>query len=50
MPKIAKTLTEKEVQRIIDNGFYAVGGMTGLYLRVAGKSAIGFLDTKSTGY
>lgn len=38
MPKIAKTLTEKEVQRIIDDGFYAVGGVTGLYLRVAGKS------------
>lgn len=38
MPKIAKTLTEKEIQRITDNGFHAVGGVSGLYLRVAEKN------------
>lgn len=47
MPKIAKLLTEKEIQRITDNGFHAVGGVSGLFLRVAEKTVTGFLDTRS---
>lgn len=35
MPKIAKELSAIEVKRIIQQGFYAVGGVSGLMLQVA---------------
>lgn len=38
MPKIAKTLTEKEIQKLNKTGFYTVGGVSGLYLRIADKN------------
>lgn len=34
MPKIAKTLTDLQVKKLSEDGYYAVGGVTGLYLRV----------------
>lgn len=34
MPKIAKTLTDLQVKKFTEDGFYAVGGVAGLYLRV----------------
>ena len=35
MPKLAKELSAIEVKRIIQQGFYAVGGVAGLMLQVA---------------
>ena len=34
MPKIAKTLTDLQVKKLTTDGYYAVGGVAGLYLRV----------------
>lgn len=38
MPKVAKKLNASEIKAINDEGSHAVGGVSGLYLRVAGKS------------
>ena len=34
MPVIAKTLTDREVRNLKKDGFYNVGGVVGLYLRI----------------
>lgn len=39
MPRVAKTLTPLEVKRLIDPGFYSVGGAAGLHLQVSGTGA-----------
>lgn len=35
MPKTARVLTDREVKNLKKDGFYTVGGVTGLYLRIA---------------
>ncbi|MDT8895803.1 tyrosine-type recombinase/integrase [Halomonas sp. I1] len=39
MPKVAKTLTPLEVKHLKDPGFYAVGGVSGLHLRIKDTGA-----------
>ena len=38
MPKISKELGALEVARLKTDGVYAVGGVAGLHLRIAGQS------------
>lgn len=38
MPKITRELTVKEVERLREEGAYAVGGVPGLYLQIVGGS------------
>ena len=39
MPKVAKTLTPLEIKRLVEPGFYAVGGVAGLHLQVTKTGA-----------
>ncbi|TDO13797.1 tyrosine-type recombinase/integrase [Halomonas ventosae] len=39
MPKVAKTLTPLEIKRLVEPGFYSVGGAAGLHLQVGKTGA-----------
>jgi hypothetical protein len=39
MAKVSEELSALAVSRLTDRGFYAVGGVTGLYLRVSKTGA-----------
>jgi len=39
MPKVAKTLTPLEIKRLVEPGFYSVGGAAGLHLQVTKTGA-----------